>query len=195
MISAVVLAAGRAERMGEQKLLLPLNDKPVLQWVLESALASSVHEVTCVVRDLKAVRQRIALAHHRLHWLINYAADRGQSSSVIAGLWAIEPRSDGVLFLVGDQPLVRKDLLDALIQRFEQSSALIVAPSFKGQARNPVLFRRELFPEILRLTGDRGGRFLIEKHKSRTEYVEWQQEMPFMDIDVREDYERLKELA
>ena len=116
MISAVVLAAGRAERMGEQKLLLPLNDKPVLQWVLESALASSVHEVTCVVRDLKAVRQRIALAHHRLHWLINYAADRGQSTSVIAGLWAIEPRSDGALFLVGDQPLVRKDLLDALIR-------------------------------------------------------------------------------
>jgi molybdenum cofactor cytidylyltransferase len=195
MISAVVLAAGRAERMGEQKLLLPLNEKPVLQWVLESALASSVHEVICVVRDLKAVRQRIMLRHHRLHWLVNYAADRGQSTSVIAGLWAIEPRSEGALFLVGDQPLVRKDLLDALIQRFEQSSALIVAPSFKGQARNPVLFRRELFPELLRLSGDRGGRFLIEKHKSRTDLLEWQQEMPFMDIDVREDYERLKELA
>jgi CTP:molybdopterin cytidylyltransferase MocA len=45
------------------------------------------------------------------------------------------------------------------------------------------------------LTGDRGGRFLIEKHKRRTDLVEWQQEMPFIDIDVREDYERLKELA
>ena len=43
--------------------------------------------------------------------------------------------------------------------------------------------------------GDRGGRYLIEKNKSRTDFVEWQQEMPFMDIDVREDYERLKELA
>ena len=195
MISAVVLAAGRAERMGEQKLLLPLIDKPVLQWVLESALESRLQEVICVVRDLKAVRQRITLAHERLHWLVNYAADRGQSTSVIAGLWAIEPRSEGALFLVGDQPLVRKDLIDALIERFEQSSALIVAPSFEGQARNPVLFRRELFPELLRLTGDRGGRFLIEKHKSRTDFVEWQQETPFMDIDVREDYERLKELA
>ncbi len=195
MISAVVLAAGRAERMGEQKLLLPLNDKPVLQWVLESALSSSLQEVTCVVRDLKPVRQRITLAHDRLHWLVNYAADRGQSTSVIAGLWAIDPRSEGALFLVGDQPLVRKDLIDALIERFEQSSALIVAPSFKGQARNPVLFRRELFPELLKLTGDRGGRLLIEKYKSGTDLVEWHQEMPFMDIDVREDYERLKELA
>jgi molybdenum cofactor cytidylyltransferase len=195
MISAVVLAAGRAERMGEQKLLLPLNDKPVLQWVLESALSSSVQEVICVVRDLKPLRQRITLAHDRLHWLINYAADRGQSTSVIAGLWAIDPRSEGALFLVGDQPLVRKDLIDALIERFEQSSALIVAPSFKGRTRNPVLCRRELFPELLKLTGDRGGRLLIEKHKSRTDLVEWHQEMPFMDIDVREDYERLKELA
>jgi molybdenum cofactor cytidylyltransferase len=195
MISAVILAAGRAERMGEQKLLLPLNDKPVLQWVLESALASSLQEVICVVRDLKAVRQRITLAQDRLHWLVNYAADRGQSTSVIAGLWAIEPRSEGALFLVGDQPLVRKDLIEALIERFKQSSGLIVAPSFKGQVRNPVLFRRELFPELLKLTGDRGGRFVIEKHKSRTDLVEWQQEMPFMDIDVREDYERLKELA
>src|SRR5918911_3376529 len=139
MISAVVLAAGRAERMGEQKLLLPLNDKPVLQWVLENALSSSVHEVTCVVRDLKPLQQRITLVHDRLHWLVNYAADRGQSTSVIAGLWAIEPRSEGALFLVGDQPLVRKDLIDALTARFEQSSALIVAPSFKGRARNPVL--------------------------------------------------------
>jgi len=66
MISAVVLAAGRAERMGEQKLLLPLRDKPVLQWVLESALESEVHEVICVVRDLEAVRQRISLTNDRL---------------------------------------------------------------------------------------------------------------------------------
>jgi molybdenum cofactor cytidylyltransferase len=179
MISAVVLAAGRAERMGEQKLLLPLHDKPVLQWVLE----------------LKLVRQRITLAHDRLHWLVNYAADRGQSTSVIAGLWAIEPRSDGALFLVGDQPLVKNDLINALIERFQQSSALIVAPSFRGQARNPVLFRRELFPELLKLKGDRGGRLLIQKYKARTDLVDWQQETPFMDIDLREDYERMKELA
>ena len=195
MISAVVLAAGRAERMGEQKLLLPLHDKPVLQWVLESALSSRLQEVTCVVRDLKLVRQRITLAHDRLHWLVNYAADRGQSTSVIAGLWAIEPRSDGALFLVGDQPLVKNDLINALIERFQQSSALIVAPSFRGQARNPVLFRRELFPELLKLKGDRGGRLLIQKYKARTDLVDWQQETPFMDIDLREDYEKMKELA
>jgi len=195
MISAVVLAAGRAERMGEQKLLLPLNDKPVLQWVIESALASNLHEVICVIRDLKSVAQRIPLANDRLHWLTNYAADRGQSTSVIAGLWAIDPRSEGVLFLVGDQPLVKLDLINSLVDRFENSSAWIVAPAFRGEARNPVLFRRNLFPELLKLAGDQGGRVLLKKHKEKTVLVEWQEEIPFMDLDVREDYERLKVLS
>src|SRR4051812_11760961 len=195
MISAVILAAGRALRMGEQKLFLPLNDKPVLQWVLQSALAANLHELVCVVRDLKPVRERIVLTDDRLHWLVNYGADGGQSTSVIAGLWAIDPRSEGALFMVGDQPLINRDLIDSLIDEFQSSSALIVAPAFQGQARNPVLFRRELFPELLQLKGDRGGRALIEKHRQEAVLVEWRDEIPFMDLDVREDYERLKELA
>src|SRR5229473_445264 len=156
MISAVVLAAGRAQTMGEQKVFLPLQGKPVLQWVLESALKSDLHEVICVVRDLASARQRIALVHERLFWLVNHAADRGQSTSVIAGLWATDPKSHGTLFLTGDQPMIRCDL----------------------------------FPELLQLTGDRGGRVLVEKYLDKTELLDWPDEAPFMDIDVRENYER-----
>ena len=151
MISAVILAAGRAERMGEQKLFLPLGGKPVLQWVLESALASDLGEIICVARDLAAVRREIRLADERLFWLLNYAADRGQSASLTAGLWAANPQSEGVMFLLGDQPLIRKDLINSLIEKFAAGTARIVAPSFNGEARNPVLFHRELFPDLLKL--------------------------------------------
>jgi molybdenum cofactor cytidylyltransferase len=191
MISAVVLAAGRAQRMGEQKLLLPLKGKLVLQRVLETALASKIHELVCVVRNLESVRSRISIVDERLYWLTNYAADRGQSTSVIAGLWAIDARSDGVLFLVGDQPMIETKLIDSLIECFDKTSALIVAPSFAGQTRNPVVFRRDLFPELLQLSGDRGGRALIEKYRDKTEQVEWDDEVPFIDLDNREDYEKL----
>lgn len=195
MISAVVLAAGHARRLGREKLLLPLRGKPVLQWVLESALASELDEIICVTRELTAAQSQLNVSDERLLWLTNYAADRGQSTSVIAGLWATNPRSDGVMFLVGDQPLLPKELINSLIEKFRAGSAWIVAPSFNKQPRNPVLFRRDLFPELLQLTGDRGGRALIEKHKNRTAFVEWKDEMPFLDLDVHEDYERLKELA
>ena len=195
MISAVILAAGRAERMGEPKWFLPLGDKPVLQWVIESALASDLDEVICVSRELESARRQIKLVDERLFWLLNYAADRGQSTSVIAGLWAINPECEGVMFLAGDQPLVRKELINSLIEKFQASSALIVAPKFKDAARNPVLFRRELFPDLLKLTGDRGERALLESHRMKTALVEWQDEASFLDIDEPADFERLKGLA
>jgi len=195
MIFAVVLAAGGAQSLGQEKLLLPLRGKPVLQWVLESALASDLDEIVCVTRELASVRRQLNLSDERLFWLTNYAADRGQSTSVISGLWATNPKSEGVMFLVGDQPLIRKELINSLIEKFRTGSAWIVAPSFNREPRNPVLFRRNLFSELLQLSGDRGGRVLIEKHRNKTALVEWKDETPFLDIDGHEDYERLKEMA
>jgi molybdenum cofactor cytidylyltransferase len=195
MISAVVLAAGRDAKSGEPNLFSLLQGKPALQWVLETALESDLHEVICIARDLVSVRQRIPINERRLLWLANPAADRGQSTSVIAGLWAVDPNSHGALFLAGDQPLIRRELVHALIQRFENSSALIVAPVFAGQTRNPALFRRDVFPELLKLKGDQDGRALIEKWRSATELIEWDQEAPFMNIAAFPDYERATKLA
>jgi len=195
VISAVVLAAAQAQPLNEPKLFLPLRGKPVLQWVLESALAADLDEIVCVTRDLKSVQKQITLADERLFWLMNYAADRGQSTSVIAGLWATNPKSDGVMFLMGDQPLIRTELINALIERFAHGEALIVAPSFNGEARYPLLFRRELFPELLQLSGDRGAATLLEKHRKKTALVECQDGISFLHLDVREDFERIKELA
>jgi molybdenum cofactor cytidylyltransferase len=158
MISSVVLAAGGAPKNGGPSLFSPLQGKPALQLVLESALESDLHEVICVARDLASVRQRIALVHERLFWLANPAADRGQSTSVIAGLWAVDPKSHGALFLAGDQPMIRRELIDALIQRFESGSALIVAPAFSGQTRNPAVFLRGLFLDLLTLSVDQKRR-------------------------------------
>ena len=192
MISGIILAAGAAQRMGRQKLLLDLKGKPVLQWVLEAALSSELDEVVCVVREANDIEKGISLKDDKLRWVTNEKASEGQNTSVIAGLKAISPQSEAALFLVGDQPLLKRDLIDGLIDLFRKTAALIVAPTFQGQTRNPVLFRKELFPEFLELTGDRGGRGLIEKYKEKTALLEWKDGAPFLDVDTREDYEALK---
>ena len=192
MISGIILAAGAAERMGRQKLLLDLRGKPILQWVLEAALSSELDEVVCVVREANEIQKGISLKDDKLRWVTNEKASEGQNTSVIAGLKAINPQSEAALFLVGDQPLVKRDLIDGLIDLFRKTTALIVAPTFQGQTRNPVLFRKDLFPEFLKLTGDRGGRKLIEKYKDKAVFLQWKEEAPFLDVDRWEDYERLK---
>ena len=194
MTSGVVLAAGAAKRMGRQKLFLDFRGQPVLQWVLEAVLASELGEVLCVVRELVEVQQRISLKHDKLRWITNEKAHEGQNTSVIAGLKAISPQSDGALFLVGDQPLVKPELVNGLVALFKKKTALITAPIFQGQTRNPVLFHKDLFPELLKLTGDRGARGLIEKYKEKAAFLEWHEESPFLDMDVWKDYERLQRL-
>ena len=114
---------------------------------------------------------------------------------MIAGLWAVNAASDGAMFMCGDQPLVRPELINALIEKFDDTSAWIVAPSCKGEVRNPILFHRKLFPELLQLTGDRSVQPLLAKHKRKTALLEWPEEVSFLDVDVRADYERLKQLA
>lgn len=194
MVSGIVLAAGEAKRMGLQKLLLDFRGKPVLQWVLEAALISDLKEVICVVRGQKEVRQRVSLGEDKLRWVTNYHAHQGQSTSLAAGLRAVSPRSSAALFLVGDQPLIRTELINRMVDLYLRSAAPIVAPVFHGENRNPVLFHRDLFPELLQLTGDRGGRSLIDKHREKAAFLECDDEAPFLDLDIWPDYERLKAL-
>lgn len=192
MISGIILAAGEAKRMGQQKLYLDFKGKPVLQWALAAALTSELDEVVCVVREMSEPQQKISLKHDKLRWICNEKAPEGQSTSIIAGLKTISPKSEAAMFLVGDQPLVKPELINALIHLFKKEPALIVAPTFAGQSRNPVLFHSDLFPEILELKGDRGARGLIEKYKGEAALLEWKEETPFLDMDTWEDYGKLK---
>ena len=173
MISGVVLATGKAEGTALPSFLRPLRGKPALQWVLEGALRSAAGEVICVAADVALARPQISLVDEKLFWLVDYGADQGKSHPMIAGLWTVAAESGGVLFLSGDGPSVPKELIDALIALFERSGAWIVAPSFHGEPQKPLLFRRELFPELLKLSGDRDGVELIDKYRPKTAFIEW----------------------
>lgn len=118
----------------------------------------------------------------------------GQASSLKAGIRAIPQVADAVLFLLGDQPTIEPEVIDAVINEYGTSGADIVQARYGGDtAGHPVLFSRRLIPELMNLEGDEGGRSIIRSLGGAVQYVDFDQ-MPPPDIDTESDYQRVLEL-
>ena len=136
-VAAVVLAAGRATRMGVQKVLLPLGGRPLVCRVVAAALASRAAP-TVVVVGHDAARVRDAVAGSPVTVVTNHRYAEGMSTSLRTGVAALDDDVRAALFLLGDQPFVTPELLDRLIARFVATRAPIVRPAVDGRPTTPV---------------------------------------------------------
>ena len=190
MIAAVVLAAGLSRRMGQAKLLMPVGGRAIVRYVVESVLAGGVDLVWVVTGpDVEPIEA--ALAGLEVQIAVNPAPAEGQASSLRAGIAALPASVDAVLIALGDQPSLAPSIIPALLAARRTSPKLIVAPRYRDGQGNPVLFKREIFPELLRLTGDQGARPIIQKEPARVEWVELDLPMP-PDVDTLDDYEKIR---
>jgi molybdenum cofactor cytidylyltransferase len=190
VIAAVVLAAGLSRRMGQAKLLMPVGGRAIVRYVVESVLAGGVDLVWVVTGpDVEPIEA--ALAGLEVQIAVNPAPEEGQASSLRAGIAALPASVDAVLIALGDQPSLAPSIIPALLAARRTSPKLIVAPRYRDGQGNPVLFKREIFPELLRLTGDQGARPIIQKEPARVEWVELDLPMP-PDVDTLDDYEKIR---
>jgi molybdenum cofactor cytidylyltransferase len=97
------------------------------------------------------------------------------------------------LFLLADQPFVTPDLIRALVQDHASSLAPITAPQVNGRRANPVLFDRALFPNLMQISGDTGGRALFQQYPPQL--LPWPDERLLLDLDTPEDYETLQRIS
>lgn len=188
-VAAIVLAAGASLRFGQPKQLLPWGKKTLLQHVVDAVLASSIGHVI-VVLGYQAGEIEASLGDRPVKVVVNDAWEEGLASSVRAGLRTIGPDVEAGLFILGDQPGITSQFIDELIRRHRQSCKPIVAPFYRGRRGNPVLFARSLFPELMALRGDQGGRAVVGRHQAEVERIEVDSESFFIDIDTPKAYER-----
>jgi molybdenum cofactor cytidylyltransferase len=190
VIAAVVLAAGLSRRMGQAKLLMKVSGKAIIRYVVESVLAGGVDSVWVVTGpDVEPIEA--ALNGLEVQIAVNLAPEEGQAASVRAGIAALPPSVEAVLIALGDQPLLAPSIIPALLAARRASPKLIVAPRYRDGQGNPVLFKREIFPELLRLTGDQGARPIIQTEPARVEWVDLDLPMP-PDVDTPDDYEKIR---
>jgi len=190
-IGAVILAAGMSSRMGESKQLLRLGEATVLDQVVNNVRGSRVDEIVIVLgHQAETIKQSIVT--ESLKVVVNESYRQGMGTSLRVGLSALPSEVGAALIVLADQPFVRSATLDQILDHYEQTSAQIVIPTYKGFRGNPVLLDRCVFSEVMALQGDIGCRAIFGNHLEGIVKVPVEDVGILFDLDSKEDFARLQ---
>ena len=189
-IRAIVLAAGAGSRFGGRKLEARVDGTPILQHVLDALLEAGLDDPIVVVAPGAGEWRGAEL-------VTNPAPERGLSSSLKLG-WArataAEAAPDAVLVALGDQPLVRPEVVRALVAAPLDPARPIVAPRYVGtDAHNPVRVEVSAGHLIDGATGDRGLGPILEHNPELVRWLDVAGDNP--DVDTAADLAHAAELA
>lgn len=183
-VVAIVLAAGKSSRMGSNKLLADLGGKPLVLRSLENLKASGVRDIIVVTgNDADAIHAALHPLDARFVHNAHFA--EGLSTSLKCGLAALPGDVDGVLVCLGDMPLVDAKTIDRLISSFSDAEhRTICVPVYDGKRGNPVLWGRQHFGGLQAITGDQGGRLLMEELSDEVAEVDCGSAAVLVDVDT-----------
>jgi molybdenum cofactor cytidylyltransferase len=154
-------------------MLKPFQGKTTIISILEALEAAAINEHIVVLGgDIEPIVDAIRPKLGKTRIALNLTPELNTESSFQAGLIVIQ-NLDAVFLVLGDQPIQDPNLLTTMVKTLEQNTqALIVSPIHNGERGNPLLFRSEVFAEILILSGDQTIRDFVNNHSSRLITVE-----------------------
>jgi len=163
-VGCVVMAAGNASRFGNNKLLADAGGKTLIERALDAVPADRLRAVR-VVTQYPAVEA--LAARYGFLCIRNDRPDLGISRTVRLGLEALSGTCGAIVFMVADQPYLRRTSVAALADLFQAHPDRIVCLSSGGRRGSPCIFPAEFYPELMALTGDTGGSAVIRAHPDR----------------------------
>jgi molybdenum cofactor cytidylyltransferase len=189
-ISGLILGAGASQRLGPPKQLLPFRDTTMLGWVVQQAQnATGIDEVVVVLgRAADEVRERVDFGTARV--VENKVFTEGCSSSYRAGLAALNPESQAIMIILGDQPGILPEVIDSLAEEWRRTEVLIALCSYNGRKGHPMIFSKAMFDQLEVLHGDKAAWKLVDANASLVQEVHFN--LPFPDdINTAADFERI----
>lgn len=165
-IGCVLMAAGNAQRFGENKLAALVEGKPLIRHAMEAVPPELETVVVTQYREVMDMAEAFGFRSIR-----NIHPDWGISHTIRLGTEQLS-HCDGILYMVSDQPLLRRSSVEKLVRFWQSHPQCIVGAAHKGVRGNPNLFPRDLFPSLMLLREDQGGNRVIRANEDRLLLVE-----------------------
>ncbi|MGI6095525.1 MAG: DVU_1551 family NTP transferase [Lachnospiraceae bacterium] len=189
---AIILAAGCSRRMKAFKPLLPLGNTCILEHTIDNFIRAGIRRIIVVVGYRRGELIPF-LIRKRVQYVINSRyEDLDMFESVRLGVEALQDDCRGFLLCPGDIPLIMPYTIQRVIEEREKTQALVVMPSYRGESGHPPVMSREVIPSIRNYRGEEGLRGVLQRYEADTRYVEVPDREMLYDMDMPEDYERLK---
>ncbi len=190
-IAGLILAAGKSERMGRPKPLLPLEGETFLSRIIRNVEDSRLTEWIVVLGH----RHEEILAQAKMpanRTILNADYELGQLSSLKCGLGALNwQKLDGVMVILSDHPLISTAIINVLVENFSAENGLIVIPTFQGKRGHPVIFGKSLFAELSSAPLETGAKSVIRAHQRDILHIPVEEEGILVDVDTQSDYAKL----
>lgn len=211
MISAIILAAGKSTRMGQNKLMMKWGNITVLEKVIATIKEAGIQDIIVVTNDVLQIANqdvRITLNntnHEMLSSLqlglrnlapsqppqnpLNEFAEFSILSVVDLGE---VPKAEGALICLGDQPQIESRSVRSVCEAYQERKSNLVVPSYQMRRGHPWLVAKPLWDEIFQMKADESPRDFLNKHANEIEYVNVNTPTILQDLDTPEDYLKYK---
>jgi molybdenum cofactor cytidylyltransferase len=191
-IYAVILAAGESRRMGEPKQLLRWKNRTLLEHAIVN-VKSIFSERVIVVLGANAPEIQSKIDFESVTLAFNSHWQEGIASSIRLGITSLPVSAEGVLILLGDQPLIHPSQLQLLLSQWQKHPTHIVASEYAQSVGVPAVFSSNYFSHLLTLKGEQGAKVLLRKFESNVVKVPLPEAE--CDIDVKSDFQQLLTLS
>jgi molybdenum cofactor cytidylyltransferase len=188
-IWAIILAAGESKRMGSPKMLLPFNDRPMIENVISNVSGSKADDIIVVLGayfdEMKRHMQRLDLKYC---YNDNYMT--GMLSSVQCGFKNLPQDYKAALVFQGDQPLISPAVVDKVIDEYIRSGKGIIVPVYNSRRGHPLLVDKKYKGEIEKLLPEEGLHSLLDKFGEDLLEVETGEPGILRDFDTYDEYRK-----
>ncbi len=191
-VAAIVLAAGLSKRMGEDKLSLKIGGNTVFETTLKAILKAGADQVIVVTKPGSS--HVYGSGRFNCQEVENQTPEQGLSSSLKAGLAAVDSTIQGALFALADQPQITSELYRLLLDSYRKNLKPVTCPLYRGKRGNPTIFDRRTWASLEQIEGDQGGRSLLENLAGeQVDFVTVDDPAVITDLDTPADYTRLRD--